>query len=81
MHRSSAESAKDDVHAQRMGLGCPLTLNGTNISECTSYVYLDRKLSMINDLTLGRRRRAAWGAYKSIEDVVKKTRNTLLLTS
>ncbi|KAK6764594.1 hypothetical protein RB195_024787 [Necator americanus] len=25
---------------------------------------------------LGRRRRAAWGAYKSIEDVVKKTRNT-----
>ncbi|KAK6726217.1 hypothetical protein RB195_004501 [Necator americanus] len=33
---------------------------------------------MMNDLTpeLGRRRRAAWGAYKSIEDVVKKTRNT-----
>ncbi|KAK6761548.1 hypothetical protein RB195_022569 [Necator americanus] len=27
---------------------------------------------------LGRRRRAAWGAYKSIEDVVKKTRNTPL---
>ncbi|KAK6764620.1 hypothetical protein RB195_024805 [Necator americanus] len=22
--RSSAESAKDDVHAQRMGLGCPI---------------------------------------------------------
>ncbi|KAK6738007.1 hypothetical protein RB195_020227 [Necator americanus] len=35
---------------------------------------------MMNDLTpeLGRRRRAAWGAYKSIEDVVKKTRNTRL---
>ncbi|KAK6765359.1 hypothetical protein RB195_025326 [Necator americanus] len=34
----------------------------------------------MNDLTpeLGRRRRAAWGAYKSIEDVVKKTRNTRL---
>ncbi|KAK6760726.1 hypothetical protein RB195_021976 [Necator americanus] len=27
---------------------------------------------------LGRRRRAAWGAYKSVEDVVKKTRNTRL---
>ncbi|KAK6766066.1 hypothetical protein RB195_025774 [Necator americanus] len=56
----------------------PFTLNGTNISECTSYVYLSRELNMMNDLTpeLGRRRRAAWGAYKSIEDVVKKTRNT-----
>ncbi|KAK6730940.1 hypothetical protein RB195_007422 [Necator americanus] len=54
------------------------TLNGTNI--CTSYVYLGRELNMMNDLTpeLGRRRRAAWGAYKSIEDVVKKTRNTRL---
>ncbi|KAK6764270.1 hypothetical protein RB195_024550 [Necator americanus] len=39
-----------------------------------------RELNMMNDLTpeLGRRRRAAWGAYKSIEDVVKKTRNTRL---
>ncbi|KAK6761533.1 hypothetical protein RB195_022559 [Necator americanus] len=58
----------------------PFTLNGTNISECTSYVYLGRELNMMNDLIpeLGRRRRAAWGAYKSIEDVVKKTRNTRL---
>ncbi|KAK6726220.1 hypothetical protein RB195_004503 [Necator americanus] len=33
---------------------------------------------MMNDLTpeLDRRRRAPWGAYKSIEGVVKKTRNT-----
>ncbi|KAK6764960.1 hypothetical protein RB195_025048 [Necator americanus] len=60
----------------------PFTLNGTNISECTSYVYLGRELNMINDLIpkLGRRRRAAWGAYKSIEDVMKKTRNTRLRT-
>ncbi|KAK6763683.1 hypothetical protein RB195_024128 [Necator americanus] len=58
----------------------PFTLNGTNMSECTSYVYLGRELNMMNDLTpeLGKRRRAAWGAYKSIEDVVKKTRNTRL---
>ncbi|KAK6732090.1 hypothetical protein RB195_016456 [Necator americanus] len=41
-------------------------LNGTNISECTSYVYLGQELNMMDDLTLelGRRRRAAWGAYK-----------------
>ncbi|KAK6747460.1 hypothetical protein RB195_000577 [Necator americanus] len=58
----------------------PFTLNGTNISECTSYVYLGRELNMMNDLTpeLDRRRRAAWVAYKSIEDVVKNTRNTRL---
>ncbi|KAK6739377.1 hypothetical protein RB195_021043 [Necator americanus] len=30
------------------------------------------------DPELGRRRRAPWGAYKSIEDVVKKTKNTRL---
>ncbi|KAK6751338.1 hypothetical protein RB195_002990 [Necator americanus] len=52
----------------------PFTLNGTNISECTSYVYLGRELNMRDDLTseLGRRRRAAWGAYKGIEDVLKE---------
>ncbi|EPB67165.1 hypothetical protein ANCCEY_13742 [Ancylostoma ceylanicum] len=35
---------------------------------------------MMNELApeLGRRKRAAWGAYKSIEDVVKKTKNTRL---
>ncbi|KAK6760600.1 hypothetical protein RB195_021894 [Necator americanus] len=75
-----AESTKDDVHAERMDPGSPFTLNGTNISECTSFVYLGRELNMMIDLTpeLGRRRRAAWGAYKSIEDVVKKTKNTRL---
>ncbi|KAK6762610.1 hypothetical protein RB195_023364 [Necator americanus] len=58
----------------------PFTLNGTNISECTSYVYLGRELNMMNNMTseLGRRRRVAWGAYKSIEDVVKKIRNARL---
>ncbi|KAK6748545.1 hypothetical protein RB195_001273 [Necator americanus] len=44
----------------------PFTLNGTNISKCTNYVYLDRELNMKNILTseLSRRKRA-WGAYKS----------------
>ncbi|KAK6764546.1 hypothetical protein RB195_024754 [Necator americanus] len=66
----------------RNGLVCdaPFSLNGKNISECSSYVYLGREINMMNGLTLeqGRRKRAAWGAYKSIEDVVKKTRNTRL---
>ncbi|KAK6749058.1 hypothetical protein RB195_001583 [Necator americanus] len=58
----------------------PFTLNGTNISECTSYVHLGRELNMMNDPTpeLERRRRADWGAYKSIEGVAKKTRNIRL---
>ncbi|EPB67366.1 hypothetical protein ANCCEY_13543 [Ancylostoma ceylanicum] len=52
----------------------PFSLNGSTISECSSYVYLGREVNMMNDLApeLGRRKRAAWGAYKSIEDVVKK---------
>ncbi|KAK6727658.1 hypothetical protein RB195_005384 [Necator americanus] len=58
----------------------PFTLNGANISECNSYVYLGRERKMMNDVTheLCRRRRVVWGAYNSIEDVVKRTRNIRL---
>ncbi|EYB95152.1 hypothetical protein Y032_0163g3487 [Ancylostoma ceylanicum] len=47
----------------------PFLLNGANISECSSYVYLGREVNMMNDLApeLGRRKRAVWGDYKSIE--------------
>uniref|UniRef100_A0A0K0CZ70 Reverse transcriptase domain-containing protein n=1 Tax=Angiostrongylus cantonensis TaxID=6313 RepID=A0A0K0CZ70_ANGCA len=50
----------------------PFTLNGTNISECSSYVYLGQEINVMNDLApeLSRRKRAAWGACKVIEDVV-----------
>ena len=58
----------------------PFTLNGTAISECSSYVYLGREINMMNDLApeLSRRKRAAWGAFKNIEGVAKKTKNTKL---
>uniref|UniRef100_A0A0K0D081 Reverse transcriptase domain-containing protein n=1 Tax=Angiostrongylus cantonensis TaxID=6313 RepID=A0A0K0D081_ANGCA len=58
----------------------PFTLNGTNTSKCSSYVYLGREINMMNDLAaeLSRRKRAAWGAFKSVEDVVKRTKNTRL---
>ncbi|VDM59582.1 unnamed protein product [Angiostrongylus costaricensis] len=58
----------------------PFTLNRTNISECSSYIYLGRKINMMNDLApeLSRRKRAAWRTFKSIEDVVKRTKNTQL---
>ncbi|KAK6744516.1 hypothetical protein RB195_011314 [Necator americanus] len=71
------------MFTQRMGLGCPihaqrnehirmhqLRLSGSGVEH-------DER----PDLELGRRRRAPWGAYKSIEDVVKKTRNTRLTSS
>ncbi|VDP19470.1 unnamed protein product [Heligmosomoides polygyrus] len=55
----------------------PFSLNGTNISECSCYVYLGREVNMANDLAsvLGRRKRAAWGAFRSVEEAVKKTKN------
>ena len=50
-------------------------LSGINISECSRYVYLGRELNMRNDLVpeLRRRKRAAWKAFKSVEEVVKRT--------
>uniref|UniRef100_A0A0K0DDE7 Uncharacterized protein n=1 Tax=Angiostrongylus cantonensis TaxID=6313 RepID=A0A0K0DDE7_ANGCA len=58
----------------------PFTLNGTNISECSSYVYLAREINMMNHLApeQSRWKRAAWGPFKSNEDVVKRTKNTHL---
>ncbi|EPB69930.1 hypothetical protein ANCCEY_10981 [Ancylostoma ceylanicum] len=57
----------------------PFSLNGTSISECSSYVYLGGELNMMNDLApeLGGRKRAAWGAYKSIEGIVRKTKSSV----
>uniref|UniRef100_A0A0K0DD05 Reverse transcriptase domain-containing protein n=1 Tax=Angiostrongylus cantonensis TaxID=6313 RepID=A0A0K0DD05_ANGCA len=54
------------------------TFKGTNVSECSSYVYLSREINTMNDLALelSRRKQAAWGAFKGIEDVVRRTRNT-----
>ncbi|XGW33094.1 hypothetical protein V3C99_017528, partial [Haemonchus contortus] len=58
------------------GLVPDAPLNGKNISECSSYVYLGREANTMNDLApeLCRRKRAAWGAFKNIEGVVKLTK-------
>ncbi|KAK6747707.1 hypothetical protein RB195_000728 [Necator americanus] len=62
MHRSSAESTKDDVHAERMDLGCPIPLTEDISDAPATFIWVGT--DMMNDLTpeLGRRRRAAWGA-------------------
>ncbi|VDM62232.1 unnamed protein product [Angiostrongylus costaricensis] len=56
------------------------TLNRTNISECSTYVYLGLEINMSSDLApeLSRRKRAACGPFKSIDDVVKRRKNTRL---
>uniref|UniRef100_A0A0K0DLV2 Reverse transcriptase domain-containing protein n=1 Tax=Angiostrongylus cantonensis TaxID=6313 RepID=A0A0K0DLV2_ANGCA len=58
----------------------PSTLNGTNVSECSSYVYRGREINTKNDLApeLSRKKRAARGAFNSIEDIVERTKNTRL---
>ncbi|KAK6749193.1 hypothetical protein RB195_001660 [Necator americanus] len=78
MHRSSAESTKDDVHAERMDPGCPihaqrnehirlhqLRLSGSGIEH-----------DELPDVRAWQEEKR--GAYKRIEDVVKKTRNNRL---
>ena len=61
-------------------LNAPFTLNGKANSQCSSYVYLGREINMMNDLAseLSRTKRAVWGTFKSIEDVVKRTKNIRL---
>ncbi|VDM62247.1 unnamed protein product [Angiostrongylus costaricensis] len=56
----------------------PFMLNGTSISEYSSYIYLGREINMMNDLVpeLRREKRTAWEAFRSNEDVVKRTMNT-----
>ncbi|VDP35425.1 unnamed protein product [Heligmosomoides polygyrus] len=55
----------------------PLAPNGMNISECSSCRYMGREVNMANDLApeQGSRKRAAWGTFKSVEEVVKKTKD------
>ncbi|VDM56565.1 unnamed protein product [Angiostrongylus costaricensis] len=54
----------------------PFTPSETNIAEC--YVYLRSGNQYDEHLApeLSRRKRAACGAFKSIEEVVKRTKNT-----
>ncbi|VDP04686.1 unnamed protein product [Heligmosomoides polygyrus] len=58
----------------------PFSLNGKNVSVCSSYVYLDGEVNTANDRApeLSRRKREAWGAFKSVEEVAKKTKNVRL---
>ncbi|KAK6734510.1 hypothetical protein RB195_017975 [Necator americanus] len=80
MHWSPAESAKDNVHAQRMGLGCPIHAQGNEhirmhqLRLSGSGIEHEERL----DPQAGQEETSSLGAYKSIEDVVKKTSNIRL---
>ncbi|VDO73820.1 unnamed protein product [Heligmosomoides polygyrus] len=58
----------------------PFSLNGTNISDFSSYVYPGREFNMANHLApvLSRRKQAAWGAFKDVEEVARKAKNVRL---
>ncbi|VDP18751.1 unnamed protein product [Heligmosomoides polygyrus] len=47
---------------------------------CSSYAYLAHEVNMAYNLApeLSRRKRAVWGAFKSVEEVAKKTKNVRL---
>lgn len=73
-HQSPAESEEDDVHKEQMSPIGWVPILTPNMSQCSKYVCLGGKVNMMSDLAweLGRRR----GAYGSISDVEKMTRNT-----
>ncbi|VDP59164.1 unnamed protein product [Heligmosomoides polygyrus] len=55
------------------------SLKGTNTSECSSLQlrYLGHEVNMANDLApeLSRTKGVVWGAFNSVEEVAKKTKN------
>ncbi|VDP56291.1 unnamed protein product [Heligmosomoides polygyrus] len=56
-------------------VGLQLNLTKTMFMRNGQHVYLGREVNMANDQPeLSRRKRAAWGAFKSVEEVVKKTK-------
>ena len=77
---TAAESHQDNVHENQLVPDVPFALNRTNISECSSYVYLGQELNMMNDLSpeLCRRKREVWNTLKNIEEVVKRMKNLWL---
>ena len=52
-------------------------LSETNISECSSYVYLGQELNMRNDLVpeLRKRKRAAWNTLRASRKWLRRQRN------
>ncbi|XGW29763.1 hypothetical protein V3C99_009088 [Haemonchus contortus] len=74
IERAEQMLAKFDSVCGRIGLN--LKLNEDYVHEKRT----GREVNMMNDLApeLCRRKRAAWGAFKNIEGVVKKTKNIQL---
>ncbi|WKX91830.1 hypothetical protein Q1695_010119 [Nippostrongylus brasiliensis] len=84
LSENNAESSEADLTAEAATIS---EENGDADEDCADfpwknfrYVYLGREVNMTNDLSpeLGRRKRAVWGAFKSVEEVVRKTKNARL---
>ncbi|CAD6192360.1 unnamed protein product [Caenorhabditis auriculariae] len=57
-----------------------VTLEGRDLQEVTSYIYLGREVNMVNDLQaeIGRRKRAEWAAFNSIKEVTSQLKDPKL---
>ncbi|CAD6197841.1 unnamed protein product [Caenorhabditis auriculariae] len=57
-----------------------VTLEGRDLLEVNSYVYLGREVNMTNDLKpeIARRRRAGWAAFNSIKEVTNQLKDPKL---
>ncbi|CAD6200263.1 unnamed protein product [Caenorhabditis auriculariae] len=57
-----------------------LKMNGRDLQEVTSYIYLGREVNMVNDLQaeIGRRKRAGWAAFNSIKEVTSQLKDPKL---
>ncbi|CAD6199264.1 unnamed protein product [Caenorhabditis auriculariae] len=57
-----------------------VTLEGRDLQEVTSYIYLGREVNMVNDLQaeIGRRKRAGWAAFNSIKEVTSQLKDPKL---
>lgn len=80
--RCPVKSVEDDVHDKRLSPVCPLSLNGTNISELQLCIPSSASQPDEWPRSVGEQEeRAAWGVHKSIEDVVNKTTSKHLFNS
>ncbi|CAD6195977.1 unnamed protein product [Caenorhabditis auriculariae] len=57
-----------------------VTLEGRDLQEVTSYIYLGREVNMVNELQaeIGRRKRAGWAAFNSIKEVTSQLKDPKL---
>uniref|UniRef100_A0A7I4Z4A1 OmpR/PhoB-type domain-containing protein n=1 Tax=Haemonchus contortus TaxID=6289 RepID=A0A7I4Z4A1_HAECO len=75
-------SNEDDFMRNRLVPDAPFTLNGANISEGSSFVYLGREVNMMNDLApkLSRTKRDAREHSRILREQCRRQKHPARLT-